>query len=751
MNTLVEIGLSNAVAAIVLTLPAIAVSWYSRRPALAHGLWLIVLLKLVTPPLWSIPLTWAPAEEHPASVVAAFPTVVNLIPDPSMHAITPPGPESTAPEDGGELPPVGNEPVVPVPSLPEPVETTPAPVHAAAMESRPVAEADDPLPGPLAGNPIPWQVGLVAFWTAGSCAWFLVAIRRIGRLRRLLRFARPASPELQEQARAIAARIGLRRCPQGWLVPGILSPMLWALLGRPRLLFPAELLKRLDADQLTTLLAHELAHLKRGDHWVRRLELLVTGLYWWHPVVWYARHELRQAEEQCCDAWVVWALPSGGRTYSTALLETVDFLSETPPALPVAASGIGHVPILQRRLTMIMQAKTPRRLSWLGLLGLAVLGMALLPWFPTLAAQEPPTGGESADERVAERDRLLKERQVDEARREVKLLAAEIEQAKTHLEAMMKRLQAAQDRLAALEGREAPAPRPGGASRGPGGGDRSPAAPPDSRPGRVSERELKNEVELLEAQVRGKAAQVAEAEARLKQADAKRRAAEQVLKRALPLGAAVAREQLLTNEAQLRQAESEVDIAKAQLDAAKAALQEAELRLVQAKQRLQDFAKPPVPGVPEPAPSPAAGGRAEIKVVALRNANAVELQKTLDKLFGSEVQILADPRTNSLILRGPEKDLMTVLALIERLDTPAKTDEQPGGRPRPGTPGSGEEPGAPGSEAAPPVPNQDRRLRELENKVNLLLQELLQMRTEQERDRLEKKPGATEEPGRSRP
>jgi beta-galactosidase len=36
-------------------------------------------------------------------------------------------------------------------------------------------------------------------------------------------------------------------------------------------------------------MAHELAHLRRCDHWVRRLELVVTALYWWFPPVWLAR------------------------------------------------------------------------------------------------------------------------------------------------------------------------------------------------------------------------------------------------------------------------------------------------------------------------------------------------------------------------------------------------------------------------------------------------------------------------------
>jgi hypothetical protein len=183
----------------------------------------------------------------------------------------------------------------------------------------------------------------------------------------------------------VAQRLGLSRCPEVLLLPAPIPPLLWSLTSAPRLLLPAALLERLGESQLETLLAHELAHLRRRDHWVRRLELVVLGLYWWHPVAWWARHKLQEAEEQCCDAWVVWALPDAAHVYAEALVQTITFLSRPPLALPALASGIGHVPLLKRRLTMILNANTPRRLTCRGLL--AVLAFALvLPLLPMRAA-----------------------------------------------------------------------------------------------------------------------------------------------------------------------------------------------------------------------------------------------------------------------------------------------------------------------------------------------------------------------------
>ncbi len=117
--------------------------------------------------------------------------------------------------------------------------------------------------------------------------------------------------------------------------------MLWAAAGRALLLVPARLWEQFDAARLDTVLAHELAHLRRRDHWVRRLEFLALGLYWWLPVAWLARRRLREAEEQCCDAWVVSSLPGSARAYALALAETVEFLAgERDPSLPWPAASV---------------------------------------------------------------------------------------------------------------------------------------------------------------------------------------------------------------------------------------------------------------------------------------------------------------------------------------------------------------------------------------------------------------------------
>lgn len=353
MDSLLNAALSNALAAAVLAVLAVAVGRACRRPAVSHALWLLVLLKLLTPPLVDVPVPW------PVAPPAAEPeTIVVTAPDEDVSGAT----------------------------LDDPPEAVLVPVAPDAEEPLTVV-AEPPAPA-VAAAPLAWRGPVALAWLAGAAAWLALTAVRGRRFARLLRYGRKAPAWLQAETDRLAKRLGLASSPAVLLLPGRVAPMVWSLGASARLLLPRELLARLDDDGRQALLAHELAHLRRRDHRVRLFEALTTALYWWHPVVWWARRELREAEEQCCDAWVLWALPGAAKCYALTLVETVDFLSESRAPLPALASGFGTGDDLRRRVTMIMQGSAPRSLSWGGLLGVLGLGAFLLPVVP-IWGQEP--------------------------------------------------------------------------------------------------------------------------------------------------------------------------------------------------------------------------------------------------------------------------------------------------------------------------------------------------------------------------
>src|SRR5205085_11140127 len=204
-----------------------------------------------------------------------------------------------------------------------------------------------------------WAVrGALAVWAAGAAGWWLWQGRRVVRFRRRVARAADAGPEVAAAARRIAAALGIDRPPAVKAAGGIGSPMLWGWGRNTVVLFPRELLARLAPEARDTLLAHELAHFLRRDHWVRVVEFIATGLYWWHPAVWLARAGIEVAEEECCDAWVVGGLSASPRRYAEALLATVDFEAELRrPCLPPAATAASRgARLLHRRLVRIIHA-----------------------------------------------------------------------------------------------------------------------------------------------------------------------------------------------------------------------------------------------------------------------------------------------------------------------------------------------------------------------------------------------------------
>lgn len=359
METLLHAGLSNAVSATFLALLVACLGRVlARRPAILHCLWLLVLLKLVTPPLYSVAIPWP--ESLSTSEDSAAATRFAAI-DAELRIV-----RLDLENDG--------EPVVLVDrdaALPEVDEAAPAVDGALVARAAILRGCDWAL--------LHWAPLLSVFWLGGTLTTGVITVRRIIRFQRLLREGTAGSDEIQSWVDDLSASLGVDRSPQVWWISGKLSPMLWALGACPRLIIPVELWKGLDQRQRGTLLVHELAHLKRGDHRVRIFELVVTMLYWWNPVLWWARQALRDVEEQCCDAWVVWAFPEAAKSYAETLLETLDFLNQSERSEPLLASGFGKVQHLRRRLTMIMSGTTPRLLGLRGTLAALSLGAILLP------------------------------------------------------------------------------------------------------------------------------------------------------------------------------------------------------------------------------------------------------------------------------------------------------------------------------------------------------------------------------------
>ncbi|MCY4571175.1 MAG: M48 family metalloprotease [Gemmatimonadetes bacterium] len=210
----------------------------------------------------------------------------------------------------------------------------------------------------------PNEVGalLVLLWMVGTVGLLGWTLLRAVRFQRSLRKAAWVAPaELQREAAEIGRNLGMNRIPEVHTTSARVSPMVWWTGGKVRVLVPQFLLDALDRDELRAVLAHELAHARRRDYLVRWLEWLACSVFWWNPVAWWARRQLRTAEEWCCDALGVAALKSGPRSYARSLLRAIELMSEArtvrAPAFASAADRGSNPRTLRRRLEMIMTRK----------------------------------------------------------------------------------------------------------------------------------------------------------------------------------------------------------------------------------------------------------------------------------------------------------------------------------------------------------------------------------------------------------
>lgn len=350
--------------------------WLRPAPAAMHVLWLFVLLKLVLPPLFEVPVdvSWLRAEVAPG--VVPQPVFVDLV-------------QSAA----------GADAVVP-----------PAPAVPAVA------------PALLAGPQLTLGEVLLCVWGAGSALFVGFLLLGVVRGHRRLRSLGPVPPWLAREVETLAARLGVR-VPRLLDDPAATSPCVWSL-GRVRLVLPVRVLAAAVPKGRAAVLVHELAHLRRGDHWLAQVELLLASVLWWHPLFWFARARLRLWAELACDAWAVASVPESTIDFATVLIEAVARPDSAVPGMTVLAARPAARAAFERRLTMILNENVPCRGSrawWLPFTALA-LGLFAVP----VAAQEEETpvrvevrvNGKKVEQLSGEARRILLERLLREEKEE---------------------------------------------------------------------------------------------------------------------------------------------------------------------------------------------------------------------------------------------------------------------------------------------------------------------------------------------
>lgn len=377
---------------------------FRNRPSVQHLLWVVVLLKFVTPPIISLPVklpSWiiSSTDEYMESVVETQPNV--FLEGPRVEPARGEPNDENSNDVADELVSLGSTGSTDL-----------------GRDRRTVLGQST---GPF------WLLRLAAItWGTGTIVFAIRQFHRLQQNLRLISQFSQACPKLEEVVAHVAKKLGTQPL-EVCIVPGNGTPFVWCL-GKPKLIWPEGIVAEDSIRSTRLIIAHELSHVNRRDHWIAWIELAAGLIWWWNPLFWFVRKNIRVNSELACDALAFDQFPDDRGIYAEALLA----LSVSKPGGPplVLAVGDGPRSSLERRISMMMHEDISGKLSLGGVLAAGLLAVAALPALslgqensqeskqrsPVYEERVTTPSATQADEKVArgKKTPLARQRQLDE-------------------------------------------------------------------------------------------------------------------------------------------------------------------------------------------------------------------------------------------------------------------------------------------------------------------------------------------------
>ena len=135
-----------------------------------------------------------------------------------------------------------------------------------------------------------------------------------------------------------------------WIGDRVASPFILGMF-RPRIYLSSSA----EESRMGYMLAHEQAHIRRGDHWWKLLGYLLLAVYWFNPLSWVAYILLSRDMELACDEKVIRGLDEAEKkSYLFALLDC-STQRRMVLACPPAFGEVG----VKQRVNAVLDYKKP--------------------------------------------------------------------------------------------------------------------------------------------------------------------------------------------------------------------------------------------------------------------------------------------------------------------------------------------------------------------------------------------------------
>lgn len=216
---------------------------------------------------------------------------------------------------------------------------------------------------------------LTMVWLAGMLLLFLYCMISFGKLRRRVAdgvIYRKEKPPIYQSEKVDSP-----------FVLGLIKPCIYLPYG-------------MREEDRQCVIAHEEAHISRGDHFIKPIGFLILAVYWFHPLVWLAYILLCRDIELACDEKVIARMDVADKKAYTKALLKCSSPQRMISACPLAFGEVG----VKKRITNVLNYKKPA--FWIILLSIVacvVVGVCFLTE-PKEAAENTQVDSGSQSEKL---------------------------------------------------------------------------------------------------------------------------------------------------------------------------------------------------------------------------------------------------------------------------------------------------------------------------------------------------------------
>ena len=199
--------------------------------------------------------------------------------------------------------------------------------------------------------PSSWAVAIFLGWAVIASLGLIqvgLGLRQLRRLRAGSVAVDPATLEIRLRAtlQDFTSRIVTLAVSDQVQVPAAIG------FFKPMIVLPAWALRELSAEELNSILIHELAHLRRWDDWSNLAQKVLRAVFFFHPAVWWVENQVSLEREMACDD-IVLSKQVSPRSYAECLVSVAE-KSLLRRGLAMAQAAVSRMRHTTRRVTQIL-------------------------------------------------------------------------------------------------------------------------------------------------------------------------------------------------------------------------------------------------------------------------------------------------------------------------------------------------------------------------------------------------------------